>query len=136
MEIDKIKLFSPLQVVFITLLSGPVGAVYALATNSSELDDAAEASVIAILGGVVALVYLLLCPFVRLEISLVAAPVLASIPAYWLAKRGQAPERTRKILDHFERQTIARVLATISGALIVSLTFALVWLNLWSEIVS
>jgi hypothetical protein len=133
--VENIKIYSPLQVLVIALCSGPVGAVYALARNSSELGRTAESLVTVVLGGVIFLSYVLLFPFSPFEISLLAIPAVTCGAAYWFAKRGQTPERTRKIMHRFEPETRIKVAAVIGGALAATLATCFVWISVWHDLV-
>ena len=134
MSIKKAKMYTPLQLLIITVCGGPAGAVYALATNSATLDDSVEATVTIVAGGLIALIYLLALPFLPTVVALLVLPAIVAAVAFVLAKRTLAPERTRKILHHFERQTPANIAVVTAASLISSVAFMFVWVSVWREL--
>jgi hypothetical protein len=126
----KEKIYTPAQVLIATALGGPAGCVYTLSKNSEGLENANKIMLVVVMGGLLALLYVLLFPFLPVVLSLGVLPPAYCAAAYIIAKRSNIKKQLTRIGKPSVDHTAVNVAIVSASALAGTLLAEYIWINL------
>jgi hypothetical protein len=125
--VPKTKIYSPLQVLAISFLGGPMAMVYALWKNFHDLEDPYGKQQILIWGTIFIVALLLFAPLMSTEWWNYVLPFIYPIAAWSLAERHQMTKQAIAESEIYEFQTVANVVAVSVFFLIALMAVAVIW---------
>jgi hypothetical protein len=127
-SVDKVKIYSPLQVGIGSFLGGPIAAVFVLWKNFAALDKRLAATQTLIWGLVFLLVLLLVLPYLPDKFPNTAIPIAYSIGAVSVAKSFQMSKESIRDSEQYTFQSNWNVFGISIGFLVAFLAIAIGWI--------
>jgi hypothetical protein len=125
--LPKTKIYSPIQVLAISFLGGPMAMVYALWKNFHDLEDAHGKRQILVWGTIFIVALLLFAPLMATAWWDYALPFAYPIAAWSLAERHQMTKQAIAESEIYEFQTVWNVIAVSIFFLIAMMVVAVIW---------
>jgi tetrahydromethanopterin S-methyltransferase subunit F len=127
-SVDKIKIYSPIQVGVGSFLGGPLAAVFVLWKNFSALDKPSAATQTLIWGLVFSVVLLVVLPYLPDKFPNTAIPIGYTAGAISVAKSYQMSKEAIRESEQYTFQSNWNVFGISIGFMVTFLVVAVVWI--------